>query len=68
MILRKLKDTSAQGTVEYAIVVAALLCIAFALAALMNVLDSGMFVQHALSAASHNITGAFGGIVDVFSY
>ena len=61
-------DTRGQSTVEFAIVTAALLVIAITLGVFLNMTDTGMLVQHALSSASHNLSGAMLGIVgDVFS-
>lgn len=61
-------DTCGQGTVEFAVVTAAFLCIVIALFVLWDRADSGMFIEHALGAASHHVQEAFLGIVgDVFS-
>lgn len=61
-------DERGQSTVEYAVVMAALLCVIGAIGMLGNAVDAGMFVQHAIAAASHNLQGMLGGVVDVFSY
>ncbi len=47
---------------------AAGLAIIVAIGALANAANSGMFVEHALAAASHNVSAALGGIADVFSF
>ena len=67
MRLRGIADTSGQSTVEYAIVLGAILCVLVAIGLLARAVDSGMFVQHALMAASHNISGSAGGAIDVFA-
>lgn len=54
---------------EYAIVLAGLLCVAVGLGALSNALSDGLFVQHALASASHHVqAAALGSVGDVFSY
>lgn len=68
MGIKKMADTSGKSTVEYAIVLGAILCILVAIGLLARAADSGMFVQHALMAASHNISGSAGGAIDVFAY
>ena len=65
----KLTGQSGQGTVEYAIVLAGLLCVVVGLGALSNALSDGLFVQHALVSASHHVqAAALGSVGDVFSY
>lgn len=64
----KAKDGSGQGTVEYAIVVAAFLVVVVGLGLLRQSLGSGLFVEHALASASHHLAGATGAIIDVFSF
>ncbi|MCR2035200.1 hypothetical protein [Adlercreutzia mucosicola] len=49
-------------------VTAAFVCVVVAGAALWRALSSGLFVEHALMAASHHLQGAAGWIADVFSY
>lgn len=61
-------DERGQSTVEYAVVMAAVLAIVIALGMLWGAIDGGMFVQHAVASASHNVQGAAGGIADVFCY
>ncbi|MEC4176744.1 hypothetical protein VJ918_07590 [Adlercreutzia sp. R21] len=53
---------------EYALVTAAFICVVVAGAALWRALSSGLFVDHALMAASHHIQGAVGWVADLFSY
>lgn len=61
-------DERGQGTAEYAVVLAAVLCIVVALGAFWNLLSAGTLVEHALAAASHHVQAAAGWAVDVFSY
>lgn len=61
------EDEAGQGTVEYAVVTAALLCVCVALGALWRALSSGLFTVHALAAASHHVQGAVGWVADLFS-
>ena len=71
MIIRlkkHIKNNDGQSTVEFAIVTCALLVIVIALTALWNIGDNGIFVEHAVSSASHHLEEAAAGIVgDVFS-
>ena len=63
----RMRNCSGQATVEFAIVCAALLCIAVGLAALFHLFDGGRVLQHALASASHHIAagdaGAWGDIL-----
>ena len=60
---------SGQGTVEYAIVMAAFLAIAFGFSALWHAFDQGLLVQHALQSASHHLQGVdLGAWGDVLAY
>lgn len=65
---RSLADEAGQGTVEYALVTAAFLCVVVAGAALWRALAEGLFAEHALLAASHHLAGALTWVTDVFSY
>lgn len=65
---RRLRETRGQSTVEFAVVMAALLCIAIGLGALWHVMRDGLFVSHAITCASHNLSGAPGSWLDVFAY
>ena len=53
---------------EYAVVTAAFVCVVVAGAALWRALSEGLFVDHALIAASHHVAGALTWVTDVFSY
>ena len=58
-----------QGTVEFALVTAGLLAVVVACGALWRSLEGGLFVEHALTAASHHVQGvAPGAVADVFLY
>lgn len=65
---RTLEDDVGQTTVEYAVVTAAFMAMVVAAGALWKGLSQGMFVDHALAAASHHIHGFIGWVVDIFSY
>ena len=47
-----------QSTVEFAVITAAFLALALGIGALWNGFSGGMFVEHALSSASHHVGGA----------
>ena len=58
-----------QGTVEFALVTAGLLAVIVACGALWRSFEGGLFVEHALTAASHHVQGvAPGAVADVFLY
>ncbi|WP_241156013.1 hypothetical protein [Adlercreutzia sp. ZJ154] len=57
-----------QSSVEYAVVLGAILCIVVVLGALSSVVSDGVFIQHAIAAASHNVQGSVGGAIDVFCF
>lgn len=61
-------DIRGQSSVEFAIVLGAIMCIVVALGALASAIYDGMFVEHAVMAASHNVEGSVGGTIDVFCY
>ena len=62
------KNQDGQSTVEFAIVTAAIIVIVVALGAIWRLGDEGIFVDHAVSSASHHLEEAAAGIVgDVFS-
>lgn len=46
----------------------AALCVVAALAALFRVVEAGLFVEHALAAASHHVQASAGWLADVFSF
>lgn len=58
-----------QGTVEYALVVAALIALVLALGALWHLFDAGVPLDHALQSASHHLAAAApGALGDVLLY
>lgn len=61
-------DERGQSTVEYAVLMAAGLSMIVAAGLLANAVGDGVFVEHALSAASHNVSSSAGGFVDVFCF
>ncbi|MSA60928.1 hypothetical protein GKE55_03660 [Gordonibacter pamelaeae] len=62
-------DERGQGTVEFALVTAGLLAVIVACGALWRSFEGGLFVEHALMAASHHVQGAaLGAVADVFLY
>ncbi|MEA5019877.1 MAG: hypothetical protein VB027_05870 [Gordonibacter sp.] len=65
----RLIDVQGQGTVEFALVAAGFLSVTIACGMLWRVFEGGLFVEHALTAASHHVQGiAPGFLVDVFLY
>ena len=64
-----LLEESGQGSVEFALVIMAFLVIFAALGILWRALQGGLFVDHALSSASHHLQSVSAGVVgDVFMY
>ena len=62
-------DVRGQGTLEYALAMAGLLSIVVALGVLWRVLGGGVFVEHALMAASHHVQAVEPGAgADVFVF
>lgn len=58
-----------QGSVEFAVVTAGFLVVALTLGLLWRALEGGLFVEHALVAASHHVQGVSGGsLADLFLY
>lgn len=58
-----------QATVEYALVLAAFMCVLAGLAALVHVFDSGKLLAHVLASASHHVgSGDAGAWGDVLVY
>ena len=54
---------------EYAVVLAGVLCMAVALGALAKVMGEGLLVEHALMSASHHLQLAvLGTVADVFAF
>ncbi len=67
-VKRKLRDISGQATAELAIVMALVLIIVGALSVLSDKLEAGIFIDHAISAASHNIVDSINGLADAFNF
>lgn len=61
-------DESGQSTVEYAIVFTAFLAVVAGLGALMGVVGDGLFVQHAVTSASHCVSASISGITDALCF
>lgn len=62
-------DTRGQGTVEYALVLFALLAIVLAFGTLWHALETGSFAEHAADTASHTVSSATPGtLVDVLLF
>lgn len=60
---------SGQGTVEYAVVLAAVIAMVVGFGALWHFFDAGTPIAHALQSASHHLqSAAAGAIGDVFMY
>lgn len=62
-----LANNNGQSTVEFAVIAAAFLALVIGLGSLWRAFDEGMFVNHAVSSASHHLEGIFpgGGFGDV---
>ncbi len=64
-----LGSNSGQATVEYALLVFALLSVIGACAILWRTLEAGVFVEHAVAGASHHLAGVSpAAIVDMLLY
>lgn len=57
-----------QSTVEYAVILGAFVVAVAGLGALLQVMDAGVLIDHALTAASHHLRASAAGAVDVFAY
>lgn len=65
----KLIDDQGQSTVEFAVIAAGFAAITVALTAFWRMLDAGLIVQHALTAASHHLANVPApNIADIFRY
>lgn len=67
-VVTKLSSKSGQSTVEFALIVFAIVCVVIALGVLLHNVEAGMFLEHAISAASHSIVNSVSGITDSFCY
>ena len=67
--MRGVQNERGQATVEFALMTAGFLAMIVACGVLWRSLEGGLFVEHALVAASHHVQGAAAGtIADVFLY
>lgn len=64
----KLQEKSGQSTVEFAIVLGALISILIALGLFNGLFSDGKIFDHVIVSASHNISQAVQGVVDVFAF
>lgn len=66
----KMRSERGQGTVEYAVVLAGVLCMVVALGVVLaKAMGEGLFVEHALMSASHHLQlAALGSVADVFAF
>ena len=63
------RDCAGQATVEFALVTVAFLSVVLGMGALWRSVSAGVFVEHALSCASHCVTGSLlGALADVALY
>ena len=56
---RAMAPDSGQSTVEFAVVTAAFLVLCLGLGAMWHGISDGMFVEHALSSASHHVQSIY---------
>ncbi len=61
-----MRDEAGQASVEYAVLVAAMLSVIVAIGGLAEVLERGAFVEHALASAAYHVTASVGWVADVF--
>ena len=63
------RDCAGQATVEFALVTVAFLSVVLGMGVLWRSVSAGTFVEHALSCASHCVTGSLpGALADVALY
>ena len=62
------RDECGQGTVEYAVVLFAVLSVLAALAAVSQLWETGLVMEHVLQSASHHVGASISGFVDAFVY
>lgn len=68
-IRHKVKENAGQGTVEYALVLAALLVIVLGLGVIAHLFTDGSVANHALVSASHHVSGsAVVATLDIFAF
>ena len=67
--VRKAKEYVGQSTVEYVVVLAALLAVVVGLGALVHLFSNGTVANHAVFSASHHVGGdSLGAVLDVFTF
>ena len=67
--VQKTKEHAGQSTVEYVVVLSALLAVVVGLGALMHLFSDGTVANHAVFSASHHVGGDFlGAGLDVFTF
>ena len=66
--MKKLLSKSAQSSVEFALIFSVLILVIVGIGAIANRLGLGVFLDHAIKAASHNIIESFSGLCDSFCY
>ena len=67
--VRKAKEHAGQSTVEYVVVLAALLAVVVGLGALVHLFSDGTVANHAVFSASHHVSGdSLGAVLDVFTF
>ncbi|MGI6105812.1 MAG: hypothetical protein ACOYD7_06470 [Raoultibacter sp.] len=67
--MSRILNKKGQSTVEFALITAGFVGLIIGLGALWNVLETGLFVEHALASASHHVQEVSVGVVgDVFLY
>lgn len=67
--VRKAKEYAGQSTVEYVVVLAALLAVVVGLGALVHLFSDGTVTNHAVFSASHHVGGdSLGAVLDVFTF
>lgn len=68
-LVRNMKNNKGQSTVEYAVVLAALLAIVLGLGALARLFTSASVVNHAIFSASHHVGGDMvAAVLDIFAF
>ena len=66
--VRKTKEHAGQSTVEYVVVLSALLAVVVGLGALVHLFADGTVANHAVFSASHQVGGeSLGAVLDIFT-
>lgn len=64
----KIKNKGGQSSTEFAIVFGIIIVIIIGIAAIFKCFNAGIFLDHAIMAASHNVVDSVMGIVDAILY